>query len=82
MAKITKVRHFFKAASSIMDTAKDVVEHAIATGEVRADINLTTIRRKICSSCEHMKNNRCQICRCFISSKTSLKAAKCPDKRW
>jgi hypothetical protein len=39
-------------------------------------------RMNICKSCEHFWNNICKQCGCFMPAKTSIKTAKCPQKKW
>lgn len=70
-----KVRHF-------LGTVRNVVDHAVKTGKVKTDDNKLRTRRSICSHCEFMLNTRCQKCGCFVSTKTTLEAAKCPINRW
>lgn len=71
----TKIRHF-------LNTATKVVSHAVSTGRVKAEPNIVKIRQSICSNCEYLLNNKCQKCGCFVSAKTALEAATCPEKRW
>lgn len=71
----TKVRHF-------INTAVKVVTHAVSTGKLKAEDTTVKTRREICSNCEFLVNNKCQKCGCFISAKTSLEAATCPEHRW
>lgn len=53
-------------------------------GNVIADKKVRDERRKICFSCEHLKQpkNRCGKCGCFISAKVVFEKSKCPIKKW
>lgn len=43
-------------------------------------------RLNICKNCEHLKRPlgimQCNICKCIMILKTSLKSSECPIKKW
>ena len=41
-------------------------------------------RMDICKSCQYFSRSdtRCKHCGCYLESKTSLKASKCPINKW
>lgn len=43
-------------------------------------------RLNICKSCEHLKKPlgimQCDLCKCVIILKTSIKSSECPIKKW
>jgi hypothetical protein len=50
----------------------------------KSDEELKQFRMDICKGCEHFRktNQTCRKCGCFMSLKTTLKAAKCPVDKW
>jgi len=49
---------------------------------VNADPDVIKDRQAICGECEHMTNNRCAKCGCWLQYKTILRAEKCPVGKW
>ena len=49
---------------------------------INADPDVIAERKRICSQCEHMHNNRCGKCGCWLQYKAALRAEKCPINKW
>jgi hypothetical protein len=60
---------------SLTKAAKDV-----STGQY-ATSTLITERQRICSDCP-FGGKRCDLCGCFVNTKTSLLNSKCPIDKW
>lgn len=39
-------------------------------------------REKMCMTCEHRREARCDLCGCFISYKAKLRNSECPVGKW
>ena len=50
----------------------------------RSDEDLMKERLDICNQCEFLRkgSQRCKLCGCFMTLKTTLKQAKCPIGKW
>jgi hypothetical protein len=48
----------------------------------KAPATLVHERRGICHACEHLRNGRCDICKCFILAKGRLLSEDCPKGKW
>ena len=66
------------AAGSFTRNLKSVMEG----NSVNADPDVIKGRQAICKECEHMSNNRCAKCGCWLQYKTILRAEKCPINKW
>lgn len=55
-------------------------------GKHKVEPEVATSRLKLCSECDHMKENngnfKCGICGCYLKSKVVLKIEKCPINKW
>ena len=49
---------------------------------INADPDVIKERQSVCGECEHMTNNRCSKCGCWVNYKTILRAEKCPINKW
>lgn len=61
------------------------VARAIVNGEeVKAKPTLAQKRQSICDACTHHNpaSNRCYVCGCYLSTKTSLATERCPIGKW
>jgi hypothetical protein len=43
---------------------------------------IASARYNICLSCEHLHQERCRLCGCFMERKTKLETATCPERKW
>lgn len=75
---------FRQMAENLAKTAGDVVSNAAQGGGVFCSKSVKERRMAICKSCQHydMSQGRCKECGCYLESKTSLKATKCPIDKW
>lgn len=70
--------------SNIIDTSKQVVS------EIKKFVENPTIvsqeeqnkRLEICKTCEYFKNNRCDLCGCYMNLKSKLETSHCPINKW
>ncbi len=46
------------------------------------DEGVLKMRWDLCSSCEFLKDNKCQKCGCFMKVKHKMAIAKCPIGKW
>ena len=46
------------------------------------DEEVLKMRWDLCSSCEFLKDNKCQKCGCFMKVKHKMAIAKCPIGKW
>jgi hypothetical protein len=53
-------------------------------GSPKAPDELAESRLKICQTCEYFKQRfqRCSKCGCFMTMKTQLEHAYCPENKW
>ena len=49
---------------------------------INADPDVIKERQAVCGECEHMTNNRCSKCGCWLQYKSILRAEKCPIGKW
>tara|TARA_Y100000310_G_C20532200_1_gene739061 strand:- start:528 stop:899 length:372 start_codon:yes stop_codon:yes gene_type:complete len=69
---------YVEANESIdMRTAPDRVKRNIIHDE-----EVLKMRWDICTSCEFLKDNKCEKCGCFMKVKHKLATAKCPEGKW
>lgn len=62
---------------SAAQTAKDLASGGFAKSAV------ANARMQICESCPRLNQNKtCQLCGCFMTAKTRVAHAKCPEGRW
>lgn len=66
------------AAGSFAKNLKSVM----GGNSINADPDVIKERKAICGSCEHMTNNRCSKCGCWLQYKTILRAERCPINKW
>lgn len=72
-----------KMAKDFSMTAINAIRQAAKTGEILAHTQLIHDRLKICNApCEFKTGVRCLKCGCYISLKTAVAAAKCPEGKW
>jgi hypothetical protein len=43
---------------------------------------IASARYNICLSCEHLHQERCKLCGCFMEKKTKLALATCSESKW
>lgn len=51
-------------------------------GRVLADEQTHYQRLLVCQGCPHAQENRCTLCGCYLSIKTTLAASECPAGKW
>lgn len=39
-------------------------------------------RLSTCSTCEHLNNNSCNICGCYVKKKAKWSTEDCPKNKW
>tara|TARA_R110000765_G_scaffold417571_1_gene520217 strand:- start:351 stop:677 length:327 start_codon:yes stop_codon:yes gene_type:complete len=66
------------AAGAFARNLKSVMEG----NSVNADPDVIKKRKAICKECEHMHDNRCSKCGCWLQYKAILRAEKCPIGKW
>lgn len=60
----------------------NAVNHAVKAKKILAPKNIIEDRIKICKGCPSLKQNRCQVCGCYITVKAGMDVEKCPDGKW
>ena len=71
--------------SMARDLSNNVVQalrHGLKTGELLANEEVVRMRIKKCDGCSHKSGFRCTKCGCYISLKTAVLTAKCPEGLW
>ena len=75
---IQEINEYAEVNDSIdMRTAPVAVKHNIIHDE-----NVLKMRWDLCLGCEHLKNDKCLECGCFMKVKHKLAMAKCPVGKW
>ena len=74
--KIAGVPVTLRAADDIRRAVNDIIRMNHSSDEERDS------RLEICSTCEHSRGPRCNLCGCFISYKAKLKNSECPIGKW
>ena len=65
-----------KTLEDLGKAAKDIMRMSHSSDEER------NFRVLACSTCEHKRGARCDLCGCFINYKAKLKSSTCPIGRW
>lgn len=60
----------------------NAANHAVKAKKILAPKPIIEERIKICKSCPSLKQNRCQVCGCYIAVKAGMDVEKCPDGKW
>lgn len=64
-------------------TAKDIIKAARdLVAKERVSEELAMERLDICSKCPHYNGRRCDICGCFMQTKSKLPSSHCPLGKW
>lgn len=65
-------------------SVRNVISHALKTGQVIASREKIASRIIICNACEHYlkAQGKCALCGCFLVVKTGLEAESCPARKW
>lgn len=71
-----KPRVLEMAKQFVTATVKEIVSTESVSPET------VDLRRKICGECEHFRENRCNLCGCFVQLKIEYATAKCPINKW
>lgn len=74
--KVVGVPISMSTARSLTRAAADVVKNQ------RVDLTERERRYNICLKCPERNHNRCNLCGCFLKTKTILKNSKCPIGKW
>ena len=61
--------------------AKSAIRH-VSNGMQNAPQHVVDSRLEICGSCEHLNEDRCSKCGCFVAMKASWAAEECPIQKW
>lgn len=72
-------------AKSLGKMAIDQVVHTVKTGKGLARLETQEARIKTCKACQWFiqgNHPRCGKCKCLLSPKVKLSAAKCPIGKW
>lgn len=60
----------------------NLVKSAVGTADSKVETMAST-RFDICKACDKLTiASTCQLCGCFMPSKTRSTTAKCPDNKW
>ena len=60
---------------------KALVIHIAGGCKIRTEEEQEAIK-EICNTCNHFKNNRCNLCGCYIRFKSMMLNEHCPEKKW
>ena len=60
-----------------MRTASNTIKRSIIHDE-----EVLKMRWDLCSSCEFLKDDKCESCGCFMKVKHKLAMASCPEGKW
>jgi len=56
--------------------------NAIMGKPVFVSQEIASDRYSMCLSCEHLHEERCKLCGCFMEKKTKIASATCPINKW
>lgn len=60
-----------------------IVSNIIHNKPIKADDDIISKRKEICSTCQFLINNsRCSRCGCYYNIKITLSTEKCPVNKW
>lgn len=78
-----------KSMPSIMEMAKNlmndggkIVNNALQGNKTLVSDEIREHRWSICTPCEHLQDNRCTKCGCFMKVKVAFVTSKCPIEKW
>ena len=75
---VEEINEFAENNDSIdMRTASETIKSSMIHDE-----EVLKMRWDICSSCEFLKDDKCEKCGCFMKVKHKLAMAKCPEGKW
>jgi hypothetical protein len=75
--------NFAQASLSVAWAVVRVARRALLDdGRVLADEQTHYQRLLVCHECPHAQENRCSLCGCYLSIKTTLAASECPAGKW
>jgi len=74
--KVGGVPVSISTAKSLTRAATDIITNQ------RVDLTERERRYNICLKCPERNHNRCNLCGCFLKTKTILKNSKCPINKW
>ena len=75
---VEEINEFAEVNKSIdMRTATNAIKRNIIHDE-----EVLKMRWDLCSSCEFLKDNKCEKCGCFMKVKHKMAIAKCPIGKW
>lgn len=70
-------------AKDMSMTALNAMRQALKSGEILAQQDVVLKRLAICNTpCEYKTGVRCLRCGCYITLKTAVLAATCPEGKW
>ena len=67
--------------SQAKNFGKSVIKH-VSNGMQNAPEHIVNSRLEICGSCEHLSEDRCSKCGCFVAMKASWSSEECPVQKW
>lgn len=59
---------------------KALFKYILFGQDVSSDIHL--YRYNICLSCKHLNGKKCNICGCYVKTKTRWSTESCPINKW
>ena len=75
---VEEINEFAENNDSIdMRTASETIKSSMIHDE-----EVLKMRWDICSSCEFLKDDKCEKCGCFMKVKHKLAMASCPEGKW
>lgn len=85
-----RLREKYKDKTNILFKLRSFIDHLkknflifLKTKKLLSSKKVTDFRYSICESCPYFtKLKTCQVCGCFLPSKTKLIYAKCPLGKW
>jgi len=69
-------------AKNLMSDGSKVISNALQGNKTLASDAIREHRWSTCLSCEHLQENRCSKCGCFMKVKVALATSKCPIDKW
>ena len=57
-----------------------LVKYILVGGKVNQEVY--DDRLNACHSCEHLKDNQCGICGCYVKQKAKWSTESCPKNKW
>lgn len=71
-------------AVNLTQTAKNIINGALAGDPTLASEEISNSRLEICNTCEFFikESARCSKCGCFMNAKIKLQAVRCPIGKW